>query len=105
MKLLLVEDDAPLAAEIAKALQREADEQRSVVGEGRILAFTVDGPSGPSGITITVDGTVFHDAGAADGQEIGLAVAVVAVAVLIALHFIRAHGERAQAFQAEALKV
>ena len=28
-------------AEIAKALQREADEQRSVVGEGRILAPNV----------------------------------------------------------------
>ncbi|GBU16857.1 MULTISPECIES: glycosyl hydrolase 108 family protein [Methylobacterium] len=78
---------------VAKQLQAEAGLSQTKVKQGTVAATGTTATGG----AVASQGT--------DWLQIGLAVAVVAVAVLIALHFIRAHGERAQAFQAEALKV
>ncbi|BAQ50276.1 glycosyl hydrolase 108 family protein [Methylobacterium aquaticum] len=78
---------------VAKQLQAEAGLSDKKVKQGTTAA------GGTS--TAAVAGATQ----ATDWLQVGLAVAVIAVAIVVAIHFIRAHQERAMAFRAEALKV
>lgn len=76
---------------VAKTLQAEADLSKTKVKQGSAVATAAGG-----------SGAVAPMAGV-DWVGIGIASAVVIVALVIAIHFIRAQQERADAFTQEAL--
>ncbi len=79
------------------ALKGEATVSEKKVKSGTVVASTT-AAGGSAGVTTAAQQGV-------DWLQVGLAVAVVGIALFIAMHFIRAHQERANAFLAEAAKV
>lgn len=92
---LAVTGASPVA--IATALKGEAAVSQKKVQTGTTVAATT-ATGGGAGVTAAAQQGV-------DWLQVGIAVAVVAFAIFVALHFIRAHQERANAFLAEAAKV
>ncbi|GJE78102.1 glycosyl hydrolase 108 family protein [Methylorubrum suomiense] len=78
---------------VQKTLRAEAD-----LAKGKVKTGTAVGGAG--GSTAIAGG-----AAATDWLQVGLAVGAVALALAITFHFVRAHAERAQAFEAEAAGV
>ncbi|WP_082557940.1 glycosyl hydrolase 108 family protein [Methylobacterium sp. Leaf361] len=79
------------------ALKGEAATSQTKVKTGTTVATTTAAGGGTGTIAAAQQGV--------DWLQVGIAVAVVGIALFVAFHFIRAHQERANAFLAEAAKV